>query len=91
MQPEGVAARIRLLALLGGLLALAGLGIVIWQSAHGAVLPWTSWALPMLLLTNALVSGLDVARGHPRRAMGFAMVSGGVAIAIIVALRASPR
>ena len=79
MQPEVAAARVRRLALVSGLLAL------------GAVLPWTSWAVPTLLLMNAVLSVLDVTRRHPRGARWRALVSVGLSVAIIVALLASPR
>jgi hypothetical protein len=89
--PEVAAARVRRLALLSGLLALGCLGMAIWQNARGAILPWTSWALPTLLLMNALLSVFDVTRRHPRSARWSAVISVGVSAAIIVALLASPR
>lgn len=91
MQPEVAAARVRRLALVSGLLALGCLATVIWRHALGAVLPWTSWAVPTLLLMNAVLSVLGVTRRHPRGARWRAMVSVGLSVAIIVALLASPR
>ena len=91
MQPEVAAARVRRLALVSGLLALGCMATVIWQHAGGADLPWTSWALSILLLMNALLSLFDVTRRHPRVARWGAMVSVGVSVAIIAALLTSPR
>ena len=74
----------RVLWLTFGLAALALLLTALAYGRRGTPLPWTTWALPVVLMVNALITMLELPKRWPRAGKLLLLVCIVVALAIIV-------
>ena len=81
--------RLRRAAFAVFVLGAGALLLVALARAQGGPVPWTSWALPLMIMANVGVLKLSMSRRAPRVAIALQLLLFAIAFAIIASLISS--